>query len=106
MVNYDEFKNGLRFLYLEVISGFQLYQMKHYPYAVRTGDKNDIITVEVFEVTNPEVERSIHALEIGVGYYYDEVEIRSRKVGIYLFETAGPEPLVKGGDWVKFFGSG
>ena len=105
MANYDEFENGLHFLYQEVISGFQLYQMEFYPYAVRTGDKNDFLTVEVFEVTNPEVERSIHALETRVGYYYDEVEIHSRQVGIYLFETAGREPLVKGGDWVKFFGS-
>ena len=105
MINYHEFEHGLLFLYRDVIPGFQLFRLEQYPYAVRTGSPDDFLTVEVFEVTNPETERSIHELEIGVGYFYDEVEIRGKRVGIYLFESAGPEPLVKSGDWVQFFGS-
>ncbi len=105
MVNYEAFESDLSFLFLEVIPGFQLYKMEDYPYAVRTGNPGDFLTVEVFQVINPETERSIHTLEIEVGYFYDEVVIRGNRVGIYLFESAGPEPLVKGGDWVQFFGS-
>ena len=105
MSNYLEFESGLRFLYQEVLAGFQLYQIDHYPYAIRTDDPTHLITVEVFKVIDPDVEMSIHTLEIGVGYYFDEVKIRGQIVGIYLFEKAGPERLVKGGDWVQFFGS-
>jgi len=105
MSNYDEFKESLDFKFLTVIKGFQLYGMQEYPYAIRTGDASDLLTVEVFKVTNSEIEKSIHALEIEVGYHYDEVEIMGNQVGIYLFKDAGPDPLVKSGDWVKFFGS-
>ena len=105
MSNYVEFKDSLDFQFLTVIQGFQLYKMEHYPYAIRTGVASDLITVEEFKVTNSEVEKSIHDLEIEVGYYYDEVEIQGKPTGIYLFKNAGPEPLVKSGDWVKFFGS-
>ncbi|HRI80437.1 MAG TPA: gamma-glutamylcyclotransferase [Cyclobacteriaceae bacterium] len=105
MSNYDEFKEGLEFQFLTVIYGFQLYRMENYPYAVKTGNHADGITVEVFKVTNPEIEKSIHALELEVGYHYEEVEIRGNQVGIYLYKSAGPEPLVRHGDWAKFFGS-
>ena len=105
MSNFHEFERGLQFLYQDVIRGFQLYEMEHYPYAVRTTDPEDTLTVEVFKVIDSEVEELIHNLEMGVGYYLDEVEIHGQQVGIYLFENAGREPLVKGGDWVQFFGS-
>ena len=105
MSNYDEFKEGLDLQFLTVIKGFQLYGMEHYPYAVKTNNPSDLLTVEVFKVTNPEIEKSIHELELEVGYYYDEVEILGNQIGIYLFKEACPDPLVKGGDWVKFFGS-
>ena len=105
MSNYDEFKESLDFQFLTVIEGFRLYGMQHYPYAIKTDNPSDRLTVEVFKVTNPEVEKSIHALEIEVGYYYDEVEIMGSQSGIYLFTEAGTDPLVKEGDWVKFFGS-
>ena len=105
MSNYNDFKDSLDFRFLTMIHGFQLYEMEHYPYAVRTNSPSDHITVEVFKVTSPVIEKSIHELELEVGYYYDEVEILGKHVGIYLFRKVGHEPLVKGGDWVKFFGS-
>ena len=105
MSNYLEFEASLEFLYQEIIAGYQLYAMEEYPYAVKTNDRSDLITVEIFKVTDPAAERSIHELEIGVGYYYDEVIIRNRPVGIYLYKDIGNETLVKGGDWVQFFRS-
>ncbi len=105
MSNNRYFEKGLEFLYKDVINGFRLYALEEFPYAVRTGNSTDLLTVEVFKVTDPQIERDIHGLEMEVGYFYDEIVIKDEVVGIYLFEKAGTEPLVKGGDWIKFFGS-
>lgn len=105
MSNYRYFEKGLEYQYTEVISGYRLHALEDYPYAVKTGQSSDQLTVEVFRVTSPEFERAIHELEMEVGYIYDEVLLRGESVGIYLYEKAGTEPLVKGGDWIKFFGS-
>jgi gamma-glutamylcyclotransferase (GGCT)/AIG2-like uncharacterized protein YtfP len=104
MINYRQFKKSLKFMSREVIPGFQMYGMEFYPYAVKTGNPAHLLTVEVFKITNPEVEKSIHELEIDVGYYYDEIKIKEQSIGIYLFEKPGSEHLVKSGDWVEFFG--
>ncbi|HWA35138.1 MAG TPA: gamma-glutamylcyclotransferase family protein [Cyclobacteriaceae bacterium] len=104
MINYLEFETSLEFLYQEIIAGYRMYAMASFPYAVKTDNNSDLITVEVFRITNPDVERSIHQLEMNEGYYYDEVRIRDVDVGIYLFDQVGPDPLVKSGDWVNFFG--
>ncbi len=92
-------------LFVEQVPGYALYAMRYYPYAVKSGNPDDRIVVEVYKITDSATEKAIHALELSVGYYYDEVMIRDQRTGIYLFEKTGPEPLVKGGDWVKFFGS-
>lgn len=104
MSNYRYFEKGLEFQYTEVITGYRLHALEEYPYAVKTGESSDLLTVEVFRVVDPDVERAIHELEIGVGYVYDELVLRNERVGIYLYEKGGGEPLVKGGDWIKFFG--
>jgi gamma-glutamylcyclotransferase (GGCT)/AIG2-like uncharacterized protein YtfP len=104
MINYVEFETSLEFLYQEVIAGYRMYAMENFPYAVKTDNKTDLMTVEVFRITNPNVERSIHQLEMDEGYYYDEISIRDARIGIYLYHHAGSDPLVKSGDWVNFFG--
>lgn len=103
MSNYHQFRHGLTFLYDHVLQGYRLYKLDYYPYAVRSADGQGDLMVEVFKIIDPTVEKAIHDLELGVGYYYDEVTIRGMATGIYLFDKAGNEPLVKGGDWVKFF---
>lgn len=105
MSNHRRYKHGLDFLFQETIRGYRLHAMRYYPYLVRTGKRTDLTVVEVFKIIDPEVEKEIHALELSVGYHYEEVKIRRRNIGIYLFKNAGQEPLVKEGDWVKFFGS-
>src|SRR4051812_17224396 len=99
MINYLEFESALQFLYLDIIGGYRMYAMESFPYAVKTDNPSDLITVEVFRVIHPDIERSIHRLEMAEGYYYDEVNIRNTNTGIYLFREAGPEPFVKNGDW-------
>jgi gamma-glutamylcyclotransferase (GGCT)/AIG2-like uncharacterized protein YtfP len=105
MSNHQRYKNGLEYLFTNTLAGFQLFALPGYPYAVKTGNPNDVITVEVHRTIDHATELAIHNLEIGVGYAYNEVLVRGQLVGIYLFEKPGTEPLVEGGDWVKFFGS-
>ncbi|MDZ4715855.1 MAG: gamma-glutamylcyclotransferase [Cytophagales bacterium] len=105
MINWRRYSKGLLFLFTESLPGFALYAMEHYPYAVRTENAHDKTVVEVFKIIDPLIERQIHQLETGVGYSYHEVLIRKKPTGIYLFDRAGSEPLVPGGDWVEFFGA-
>ncbi len=105
MSNHQRFDHGLSYLFVELLPGYRLHAMRHYPYAVKTGLKSDITVVEVYKIVDPAVERAIHELELSVGYYYDEVDIHGVRTGIYLYSETGPEPLVEGGDWVKFFGT-
>jgi gamma-glutamylcyclotransferase (GGCT)/AIG2-like uncharacterized protein YtfP len=110
MYNYLYFEKHLSYLYSEKIFGFQLYALEKYPAAIKTNDSTHAIKVEVMHVTHPGVESQIHALEVGVGYYYDEVMIRGEMIGIYLFSEQergvlkSSRPLVAEGDWVHFLG--
>lgn len=106
MLNHDRFSYALRYRYTETLPGYRLHVMEHYPYAVHTGRSEDVLVAEVYHVIDHQVEQEIHDLELGVGYSYAEVMVRGCSTGIYLFESSGPEPLVPGGDWVKFFGPG
>ncbi len=105
MNNHGRFDHGLSYLFVETLPGYCLHAMRHYPYAVKTGHQTDRTVVEVYQIVDPAVEQAIHELELSVGYHYDEVDIRGMRTGIYLYSVTGPEPLVEGGDWVKFFGS-
>lgn len=105
MSNHRRYERGMSLLFTENLPGYALYAMRYYPYAVKSDNPEDVIVVEVYKITNSATEKAIHELELSVGYYFDEVMIRDQRTGIYLFEKTGPEPLVKGGDWVNFFGS-
>jgi len=104
MMYYEVYKRGLEYQFSAQLDGFKLYALEEYPFAVKTNNGSDSIVVEVFKIVNPETEKDIHELELGVGYYYDEVVINSVTAGIYLYEEPGNYQEVKGGDWVKFFG--
>jgi gamma-glutamylcyclotransferase (GGCT)/AIG2-like uncharacterized protein YtfP len=104
MMYHEVYKGGMEYKFSAQLEGFKLYALKEYPFAVKTNQAMDSIVVEVFKITNPETEKSIHELEMGVGYYYDEIKLNSTTAGIYLFKQPGNYPEVNGGDWVKFFG--
>jgi hypothetical protein len=104
MINHGQYRHAMQYLYTETLPGYRLHAMEHYPYAVHTGRLEDVLIAEVYHVTDHQAEQEIHDLELGVGYSYAEVMVRGRSTGIYLFDSSGPEPLVQGGDWVKFFG--
>ncbi len=104
MTNYKIYESSLQYIKTVVLPGFRLYSLPNYPFAVRSMDQDDTIVVELFSVTNRQVEQSIHTLELSVGYYYDEVIVEGKSIGIYLYESAGNHPPVEHGDWVHFFG--
>jgi len=104
MMYHEVYKNGMDYQFSARLHGFKLYALEEYPFAVKTGQPSDSIVVEVFKITDPKTEKSIYELELEVGYYYDEVTVNAIAAGIYLYESPGNYPEVKGGDWVKFFG--
>lgn len=104
MSNYKIYATSLEYIKTVRLPGFRLYSLPNYPFAVRSMVQDDTIVVELFSVTNRHVEQSIHALELSVGYYYDEVIIEGQSIGIYLYESPGNHPVVEHGDWVHFFG--
>lgn len=104
MANYAIYRSSLQHIKTVRLPGFKLYALTHYPYAVKSARVADSIVAEIFRVTNKQAERSIHALELQAGYFYDEVVVDDLPVGIYLYPSAGNHPVVEGGDWVHFFG--
>ena len=55
MANYPPFASGLLFQSTEVLPGFQLFAMEDYPYAIKSHDPSHLLTVEVFQVVDPEL---------------------------------------------------
>lgn len=104
MSNYKIYETSLEYIKTVKLPGFRLYSLPNYPFAVRSKNQRDTIVAELCKVTNKQIEKSIHALEISVGYYYDEVIVEGKNVGIYLYESPGNHPPVEHGDWVHFFG--
>ena len=62
MINFHEFESGLLFLYLDVIPGFQLYRLEHYPYAVRTEGESLVIAPHWHFDERPMDQRLYHEL--------------------------------------------
>ena len=104
MINHEIYKHALEYQYSINLEGFKMYALENYPFAVKTFQPKDSIFVEIFRISNSEVEKSIHQLELSVGYHYDEVIVNTNAVGIYLFHQPENYTEVVGGDWVKFFG--
>jgi gamma-glutamylcyclotransferase (GGCT)/AIG2-like uncharacterized protein YtfP len=97
---------NMKYLKTVQIPGFELYNLSGaYPCAIRTDNPDDILTVDLFEVSTAR-EYGIHAMEIGAGYDYDEVEIGGTNYGIYTYDksyrTRLANKLIPGGDWVKY----
>lgn len=105
MYNYEAAKGSMEYIGTETISGFKLFSLGAYPCVIRSDNEEDTLVVDLFTVTGPR-ERSIHNMEIGAGYNYEEVEINGQMFGIYTFDKENGKRLenrlVPGGDWVKY----
>jgi gamma-glutamylcyclotransferase (GGCT)/AIG2-like uncharacterized protein YtfP len=101
--NYQRFESHLHYQFSCWLKGYQLYSFGEFPFAIKTHRDEDKILVEVFEIAHEEIQRQIDDLELGYGYFIEEILIDEKPVKIYLFENKANYPLAAGGDWVKFF---
>lgn len=104
MANYLTYKSSLEFITKKTITGFALYALPDYPYAVKTNNEKDELVIEVFRIKDEITIQNIHKLELDAGYNFDLIDVVGMKVCIYLFEEPGNNQKVKSGDWVEFFG--
>lgn len=105
MKYHEEFKVSLKYQHSFWLKGYDLYSLGPYPCAVKSDSSTSKILVEVMKVVDPDVERKISGIEMDAGYYYTDILIQNKPVGIFLYESAANYPQVHHGDWVKFFGS-
>lgn len=104
MDNYRLYAPALEYHHTQWLYGYRMYALAHYPYVVKTGSQTDRILVELFRIRNASVRNEIHKMELSVGYEYAHITIDAVDAIIYLFKEAGNEPVVDGGDWIKFYG--
>lgn len=101
--NYEAYASSLRYQFSTWITGYEMYSLGDFPFAVRTHIPHEKILVEIFEIENGEIRKQIDQLELHYGYYKDTIEIEGQVVTIYLFREKANYPKVNEGDWVKFF---
>lgn len=103
MSNYQHFKDDFISKGEIILNGFKLFAKKDYPYAVQSDLRKDSIVAEMMEVRSIAAQRAIYKLEIGAGYYYDELLIDNQKFGIFLYSQRNPnDPEIIDGDWVNY----
>jgi hypothetical protein len=78
---------------------------------VPTAKVENLITVELVEITSMEAVQRLCEFEFSVGYELADIVIDEQPAGIFIFGTqqaakfSKPEKLIPGGDWVRFAGS-
>jgi len=55
-------------------------------------------------ISDEELEKQIHKIEVEAGYYSHEINIGNDIVSIYLFEQPANNLRIVSGDWAIFFG--
>jgi gamma-glutamylcyclotransferase (GGCT)/AIG2-like uncharacterized protein YtfP len=106
MYNYHALAQGLTYEKTVEVSGYKLFSLGAYPFAIKTNDESDKLVIDLFTITNDRTENSIHRMELGAGYIYDEVDVDGVSYGIYLFPNRLRDyesyTQVKGGDWCEY----
>lgn len=105
MGNYKFYESDLKYIETRRITGYKLYALKDYPYAVRSSVESDSLVIEIFQIEDSRVVQAIHQMELEAGYVLELIEVDGAWVGIYLFEQAGDDSSVESGDWVEFYGA-
>ena len=102
MDNYERYRDAMVYLYSVRLKDFKLYSRGLYPCVAKSTPENSVL-VEVFRITDPQLEKEIHEMEMEEGYVYEEVLINDQRVGIYVFENIENFKEVESGDWVTFY---
>ena len=89
-----------KFLGEGFISGFKMFSLGSYPCVVKSNDDNDVIFGEIYEVDDV---TKIRNMELGAGYFEEEIIINGIKAKIYVFNEnkLHKKILVEGGIWKK-----
>lgn len=101
---YKQFAGELNYHYSAWLNGYELYSLGNYPYAVKAAEQKSKILVEVFTISDVDVEREIQEIEKGAGYVLEQFEFGKGTLNIFLCEEPVANNLrVVSGDWVSFF---
>ena len=104
MSNYKTYQHYLEYVSTNRLTGYAMYALTEYPYAVHSAKLSDSMVIEIYRIKNEAVKEKIYHLELDAGYIFDQIEIEGKTVGIYLFREPGNDPKVISGDWVEFYG--
>lgn len=101
---YKQFNPNLVYQFSMWLPGYELFSLGEYPCAVKSTNPQNKIVVEIMQITDPIIEKEIFQIEMNADYYYTDIFIHSKPIGIFLYEKAANYPPVHHGDWVRFFG--
>lgn len=106
----EEFNNyilkGSEYLGRGIVRGYKMYSLGSYPFVVSTGNPNDKIFVEGFEVDR-NLANSVANLEYSAGYHIDNVDIEIELGSVIEGKIFAMEIIhrncgeIKSGDWTK-----
>lgn len=97
-------KKGANYLGESTITGYKMVSLGGFPAIYHTGNKDDIIKGDVFEVDD-EVNTNLDRLE-GYPNWYDKVEVETEDYGnafVYTMEEAKNETPIESGDWCEYY---
>lgn len=91
-----------------IVQGFKMYDLGAFPYVVHTGNHDDSIAVEVYEVPDYNTARRLDSLEgyhheQGFTGFYDRIKACTtvgQEVYLYVFPQHEGEEEIESGDWV------
>ena len=96
---------GMIFEGVKTIYGYILHDTGYgYPMAVKTESPDNKLVVELYYIPENEYSRSIHSMEMGAGYYPEEIVINDNKYTLYAFKQVQgtSRPIVTSGDWTEY----
>lgn len=101
---YNQFSSTLHYRHSAWLKGYELFSLGNYPGAVESTRSGAKILVEIFEITDPQVEKELIEIERGAGYYLTQIPMGADTLNLFLYEhDAANNMRVESGDWVSFF---
>ena len=91
------------------ITGYKMFDLGHYPFAVKTGDKKDSMVVELYELQDEYIIELIHRMEVGALYGIEKETINNNTYWVYVYDDAKDYggrgyKAVPDGDWATYKG--
>lgn len=103
--NYNHFFTEEEHLGTGKINGFKLYSLGCYPGIRPSGNSEDKVVVDLFDIKNEDTLQSVHRMEQGAGYTIERVPVKMDSgeeidAIVYVYDSDLPEDrLVENGDW-------